>query len=62
MATEITKPGFARRLGDLMLDSAALSGAGLITYGAHLIYEPAGFITAGLFLIGGAWTMAKKAA
>lgn len=58
--TETTKPGLARRLADVVLDLAALSGAGLITYGVHLIYDPAGFITAGALLLGGAWATARK--
>lgn len=58
--TEPMKPGAAGRMAELVLDAAALGGAGLITWGVHLIYDPAGFITAGAFLLGGAWLAARK--
>ena len=35
-------------------DLAGLSGVGLVSYGAWMIYPPAGFITAGVLLIVGA--------
>lgn len=35
-------------------DLAGLSGVGLVSYGAWLIYPPAGFIAAGSLLIVGA--------
>lgn len=35
-------------------DSMIMAGVGLVSYGAWLVYEPAGFITGGvLLLIGG---------
>jgi hypothetical protein len=37
----------------LVRDFAGLSGVGLVSYGAWLIYPPAGFITAGILLIVG---------
>ena len=37
----------------LMRDVAGLGGVGLISYGAWMIYPPAGFITAGILLIVG---------
>lgn len=40
-------PGLAR-------DLAGLCGVGLVSYGAWLIYPPAGFITGGFLLIVGA--------
>lgn len=58
----VAAPRGANRLADTILDGAALSGAGLITYGAHMIYNPAGFIVAGVFFLGGAWMAARKAA
>lgn len=60
--SEQPKPGFGAVLADLVLDGAALGGAGLITWGASLIYHPAGFIVAGTFLLGGAWKMAERKA
>lgn len=38
----------------LVRDLAGLCGVGLVSYGAWLIYTPAGFITAGILLIVGA--------
>ena len=38
----------------LIRDLAGLCGVGLVSYGAWLIYPPAGFITAGILLIVGA--------
>lgn len=46
---------------DLVLDAIGLTGAALITYGAHLVYAPAGFIVGGLFLLAAAWLAASKA-
>jgi hypothetical protein len=42
----------------LMRDVAGLCGVGLVSYGAWLIYPPAGFITAGILLIVGALVLA----
>lgn len=53
------KMGIARRAAELALDGAALLGAALITYGADLVYRPAGFITGGAFLLGAAWLRAR---
>jgi len=50
------------RLADFAQDGAALLGAGMITYGVDLIYTPAGYIIAGLFLLSGAWIAARKGA
>lgn len=64
--SEQLKPGskvsFAAVLADLVLDGAALCGAGLITWGVDLIYHPAGFIVAGTFLLGGSWKIAQRKA
>ena len=37
----------------LVRDLAGLCGVGLVSYGAWLIYPPAGFITGGILLIVG---------
>lgn len=42
--------GRARWAG-VVTDLCAMTGAGLITYGAGLVYLPAGYITGGLFLL-----------
>ena len=44
-------PGLVRAL-------AGLCGVGLVSYGAWLIYPPAGFITAGILLIVGSLLIA----
>lgn len=36
---------------DLLPDALLLIGAGLVSYGAHMIYAPAGFIVGGSFFI-----------
>ena len=43
----------ARMVPSLVRDLAGLCGVGLVSYGAWMIYPPAGFITAGLLLIVG---------
>jgi hypothetical protein len=40
-------------------DIAGIAGAGLIIYGAWLIYPPAGFLSAGLMLLAAAWLTAR---
>lgn len=42
----------------LVRDLAGLCGVGLVSYGAWMIYPPAGFIVAGTLLIVGALTIA----
>jgi hypothetical protein len=37
--------------GDWLPDVMLLLGAGLVSYGAYMIYAPAGFIVSGSFLI-----------
>ena len=43
----------AKAVPGLVRDLAGLCGVGLVSYGAWLIYPPAGFITAGILLIVG---------
>ena len=43
----------AMAVPSLVRDLAGLCGVGLVSYGAWLIYTPAGFITAGILLIVG---------
>lgn len=56
-----TKPDVMARAADLMLDGAALTGAALIVHGVDLVFRPAAFVVAGLFIFGGAWLAARKA-
>lgn len=41
-------------------DLSGLGGVASATVGAWQIYEPAGFIVGGLFLIAGAWLLARN--
>ena len=41
-------------LPTVLRDGAGLAGAGAVSYGAWLVYQPAGFIVGGLLLIVGA--------
>lgn len=40
-------------------DAAGITGAGLIAYGAWLIFPPAGFIVGGLLVLAGAIAAAR---
>ena len=43
----------AEAVPGIVRDLAGLGGVGLVSYGAWMIYPPAGFITAGILLIFG---------
>jgi hypothetical protein len=43
----------------LLRDGAGLAGAGLVAYGAWLVFPPAGFIVAGVLLLTGACLIAR---
>lgn len=42
---------FVRALPSLICDLAGFAGAGLVAYGAWLVYAPAGFLVGGVLLI-----------
>ena len=46
-------------MAELMRDVVGLAGVGAITYGAWLIFRPAGWIVAGVFCLVGAWLSAR---
>ncbi|PWV66010.1 hypothetical protein [Plasticicumulans acidivorans] len=46
---------------DAVLVIAAVAGVGCCAWGAHLVYEPAGWITAGVLLLVGAVLGARRA-
>lgn len=52
----------AEVLAPLVRDAAGLAGAGLIAYGASLVYEPAGYIVGGMMLLVGALLSARRSA
>lgn len=54
MAEETTKPTEKRSPRALLCDIFGLTGAGLLSFGAWQVYEPAGFIVLGLLLLSGA--------
>lgn len=43
--------GFTSKLAGYILPVAAVAAMGLISYGAYLIYSPAGFIVGGALLL-----------
>lgn len=51
----------SRALAPLLRDGAGLAGCGLISYGVWCIYEPAGFIVAGVLLVGASLLLSLKA-
>ncbi len=48
-----------KRAGGWTPDALMLSGAGAISYGAGLMYLPAGFVVGGLLAIGAGYLSAK---
>lgn len=42
-----------------LADVLLLAGVGLVSYGAWLVYEPAGFIVGGLISLAGSFLAAK---
>ncbi len=47
------------KIRDVARDLAGLSGCGMVSYGAWLVYAPAGFIVAGIMLVAAALLTAK---
>lgn len=45
------------KIADVAADGLGLVGAGLLSYGGWLVYQPAGFIVAGLLLLFAAWVL-----
>lgn len=43
-------------------DILLVAGAGLVSFGAWLVYAPAGFVVAGCFALGFGYMLAKSAA
>lgn len=43
--------GFISKLAGYILPIAAVAGMGLISYGAYLVYSPAGYIVGGVLLL-----------
>jgi hypothetical protein len=46
---------------DSVPDAILLFGAGLVSYGAHMIYAPSGFIVGGMFFLYAGWAAARRA-
>lgn len=49
-----------RKMPGLLCDFSGYAGAAAISYGAWLIYEPAGFIIGGILLIAGAFIFGRR--
>jgi hypothetical protein len=56
---KLNMTALAKGLPTFARDAAGLAGCGLVSYGAWLIYDPAGFIVGGLVLVVGAFMSAK---
>ena len=40
-------------------DALMTAGAGAVAYGASLVYQPAGYVVGGLFLLAAGWLLAR---
>lgn len=47
---------------DYAADVIGLAGAGALSYGAWMVYSPAGFIVAGVLLLATAWRLGGRPA
>lgn len=45
--------------GVALPDALIIGGAGLVSYGAWLVYQPAGFTVAGVLCIAAGWLLAR---
>lgn len=52
----------AGALPGLALDLAGVGGAASVTYGAWLVYPPAGFIVGGILALAATWLLARRGA
>lgn len=53
-------PDPTNKVRSAIVDGSILAGAALMTYGAGLIYTPAGFLTLGALLLGFGITAARS--
>lgn len=53
-------PNFAALAADWLPDTLMVTGTGAVSYGAALIYAPAGFIVGGLLLLAGGVLAARR--
>lgn len=60
MPKDATPSAFRRALPGAVCDLAGGLGVVLVSYGAWLVYEPAGYIVAGLLLMAGAMILGRK--
>ena len=47
--------------GVALPDMLIIGGAGLVSYGAWLVYQPAGFTVSGLLCLAAGWLLARGA-
>lgn len=48
-------------LPGMLPDAMLIAGAGLVSYGAYMVYEPAGYMVCGVFFLIGGWFVARSA-
>jgi hypothetical protein len=60
MPRDATPSAFRRALPGTACDLAGVAGVALISYGAWLVYAPAGYIVAGLLFVAGAMILGRK--
>ncbi|MGO4304201.1 hypothetical protein [Cupriavidus sp. RAF12] len=56
--TERLKAG-AQVAAGWLPDALMAAGAGSVSYGAGIVYQPAGYVSAGLFLLAAGWLAAR---
>jgi hypothetical protein len=47
------------RAGEALPDALMVSGAAGVSFGAGMVFQPAGYIVAGLFALAGGWLLAR---
>lgn len=47
-------------LSDMLPDAMLIAGGGLVSYGAYMVYEPAGYMVCGAFLLLAGWFAARS--
>lgn len=49
----------AKAVAGWMPDACMTAGAGAVAYGASLVYQPAGYVVGGVFLLAAGWLLAR---
>ena len=48
-----------KRFTGMLPDALMIAGAGAVAFGVGLVHVPAGFVVAGLFMLGAGWLLAR---